>query len=155
MAKSFDAWAADVARELAALGVDTMEARNIPYDNDEWFRREFDGGENAYMTAVEWQNQSYEKSPAPAAIARRRRQKKTMSTNPANPEAMFLHQERVDNAVRTSMPLDIDDLEFLKTHADSLAMSVELIFSNGGWWLPKTAGTVHHVEAVLANRKRG
>jgi len=68
-------------------------------------------------------------------------------------EAQFLHQERVDTAIKTSMHLDSDDLEFLKEYADSLAMSVELIFSNGGWWLQKSDGTGHLVEAVLENRK--
>jgi len=68
-------------------------------------------------------------------------------------QAQFLHQQRVDRAVKTAMPLDADDVEFLKSHADSLALSVELIFNNGGWWLQNTEGTSHHVEAVLANRK--
>lgn len=68
-------------------------------------------------------------------------------------QAEFLHQERVDNAVKTAMPLDSDDMEFLKSHADGLALSVEVIFSNGGWWLPKTDGTGHLVDAVLAYRR--
>lgn len=72
---------------------------------------------------------------------------------PSRAKAEFLHQERVDNAVKTSMPLDIDDLDFLKSHADALAMSIELIYSNGGWWLQKTDGTGHLLDAVLANRK--
>ena len=68
-------------------------------------------------------------------------------------KAEFLHQDRVDNAVKTAMPLDSDDVEFLKSHADGLALSVEVIFSNGGWWLPKTEGTGHLVDAVLAYRR--
>lgn len=74
-------------------------------------------------------------------------------TDISKAQAMFLHQERVDAAVKSSMPLDSDDLEFLKSHADAHAMSVELIFSNGGWWLPIMDGTVHHVDSVLDNRK--
>ncbi len=55
-ARDFDTWAADVARELASIGVPLLEAKHIPYDYAEWFRREFDGGESAAMTAVEWFN---------------------------------------------------------------------------------------------------
>ncbi len=66
-------------------------------------------------------------------------------------EAQFLHQERLDSAVKSSFRLDSDDLEFLKSHADSLAMSIELIFSDGGWWLPMADGTEHLREAVLNN----
>jgi hypothetical protein len=68
-------------------------------------------------------------------------------------KAEFLHQERVDNAVKNSIPLDSDDLEFLKSHADGLALSFEVIFSIGGWWIPKTEGTGHFVDAVLAYRR--
>lgn len=39
-----------------SLGVPVMEAKHIPYDNEEWFRREFDACESAAMTAVEWVN---------------------------------------------------------------------------------------------------
>jgi len=67
--------------------------------------------------------------------------------------AEFLHQERVDNAVKTAIPLDSDDVEFLKWYADGLAMSIEIIFSNGGWWLPKTDGTGNLVDAVLSHRR--
>lgn len=77
---------------------------------------------------------------------------KNMSTA-SRANAGFLHQERVDKAVETAMPIDSDDLEFLKSHADGLALSIEIIFSNGGWWLPKTDGTEHLVDAVLANRR--
>jgi hypothetical protein len=56
MSSGFDAWAAQVARELVKLGVDALEAAHIPYDEEEWFRREFDGGESASMTALEWFN---------------------------------------------------------------------------------------------------
>lgn len=52
----FDAWASEVAHELVKLGVPMLEARNVPYDNEAWFRREFDGGEGAAMTALEWHN---------------------------------------------------------------------------------------------------
>jgi len=50
----FDSWAADVARELVSLGVPLLDAKHIPYDEEEWFRREFDAGENAAMTAQDW-----------------------------------------------------------------------------------------------------
>ncbi|GAB2881135.1 hypothetical protein GCM10027277_57800 [Pseudoduganella ginsengisoli] len=55
-ANDFDAWAADVARHLSTLGMDMLEARQVPYDNEEWFRREYEGGEDAGMTANEWFN---------------------------------------------------------------------------------------------------
>lgn len=74
-------------------------------------------------------------------------------TAPSKTEAQYLYQERVDNAVKTSFRLDSDDLEFLKSHADSLAMSIELIFSDGGWCLPMADGTEHLHEAVLNNRR--
>ena len=73
------------------------------------------------------------------------------TTSPANAE--FLYQERVNNTVKTAVPLDSDDLAFLKSHADGLALSIEVIFSNGAWWLPKTDGTGYLVDAVLANRR--
>lgn len=88
-----------------------------------------------------------------SAAYKPRTTKNIVSESIQNQEAMFLHQERVDRAVKTSLALDIDDLEFLKTYGDSLAISVEVIFSNGGWWLPNTDGTSHHVEAVLNKRK--
>lgn len=56
--RDFDGWAADVSRELQRLGISMMEAKHIPYDNEDWFRREFDGGEDAGMTASEWVNNS-------------------------------------------------------------------------------------------------
>ena len=68
-------------------------------------------------------------------------------------KAEFLNQERVDNAVKTSMALDSDDMDFLKTHADTFGLSVELIFSNGAWWLPKTPATGHLLDAVLTYRR--
>lgn len=68
-------------------------------------------------------------------------------------KAEFLHQERIDKAVKIAMPMDSNEMEFLKTYADRLALSVEVIFSDGGWWLPKTDGTGHLVDAVLADRR--
>ncbi|CAN7780598.1 hypothetical protein LJR296_007974 [Cupriavidus necator] len=56
-ARDFDSWAKEVARELESLGVPLLEARHIPYDNEEWFRREFDAAESAELTAQEWFNQ--------------------------------------------------------------------------------------------------
>lgn len=56
MARSFDDWAADVARELTNLGMPMLEAKHVPYDNEEWFRREFDAGESAALTAQDWIN---------------------------------------------------------------------------------------------------
>lgn len=54
--RDFESWSADVARELVRLGVPLLESKHIPYDNAEWFRREFEGGENAAITASEWFN---------------------------------------------------------------------------------------------------
>lgn len=54
--RNFDAWAADVARELVKLGVPLLDAKHIPYEDEEWFRREFEGGEGAGITALEWFN---------------------------------------------------------------------------------------------------
>lgn len=67
-------------------------------------------------------------------------------------QTQFLHQERIDAAVKTAMPLDVDDLEFLKNRADTLDISVELIYSNGNWWLKNDLGTSDLVTAVLTNR---
>ena len=52
----FDTWAASVARELTALGVDSMEAKNAPYENEAWFRAAFDDGRDARTVAAEWFN---------------------------------------------------------------------------------------------------
>lgn len=49
--RNFDAWAADVARDLASLGMDLLEARHVPYGNEEWFRREFKGVDGDGITA--------------------------------------------------------------------------------------------------------
>lgn len=68
-------------------------------------------------------------------------------------KAEFQHQERVDNAVKTAMPLDSDDMEFLKSHADGLALSIEVIFSNGWLVAPETDGIGHLIDAVLAYRR--
>lgn len=56
MARSFDDWAAEVSRELTNLGVEMLEAKHVPYDNEEWFRREFESGESASLTAQDWMN---------------------------------------------------------------------------------------------------
>ncbi|WP_334043579.1 hypothetical protein [Burkholderia ambifaria] len=56
--RDFDDWAAEVARELMTHGVPLLEAKHLPYDEEEWFRREFDAGESAGMTALEWVNNS-------------------------------------------------------------------------------------------------
>ncbi|MBN3729387.1 hypothetical protein [Burkholderia sp. Tr-20390] len=56
--RGFDDWAAEVARAFVGLGVPLLEAKHIPYDNEEWFRREFDAGESAAMTAQDWVNNS-------------------------------------------------------------------------------------------------
>lgn len=56
MARSFDDWAADVARELTSLGMPMLEAKHVPYDNEEWFRREYGAGESAALTAQDWLN---------------------------------------------------------------------------------------------------
>ena len=45
-----------MARELESLGVPLLDARHIPYDNEDWFRREFDAAESAELTAQEWFN---------------------------------------------------------------------------------------------------
>lgn len=68
-------------------------------------------------------------------------------------KAEFLHQERVDEAVKSAIPLDSDDLDFLKSHANQLAMSLELLYSDGGWWLPKSNGTGYLTDALLKNRR--
>jgi hypothetical protein len=34
--------------------VPLLDAKHIPYDEEEWFRREFDAGESAAMTAQDW-----------------------------------------------------------------------------------------------------
>lgn len=78
-----------------------------------------------------------------------------MANDSAREKAMaeFMHQERVDAAVKNSMPLTIDDLEFLKAYADSVAISVELIYSDGGWWIEKSEGTQWLLDEVLAHRR--
>ncbi|CAB3774583.1 hypothetical protein [Paraburkholderia humisilvae] len=53
-ARDFDTWAAEASRELANLGMPMLDAKHVPYDKEEWFRREFDAGEDAAMTAQEW-----------------------------------------------------------------------------------------------------
>jgi hypothetical protein len=40
-----------VERELVSLGMPMLEAKHVPYDKEEWFRREFDAQENAELTA--------------------------------------------------------------------------------------------------------
>jgi hypothetical protein len=50
----FDTWAAEVARELVNFGMPLLDAKHIPYDEEDWFRREFDAGETAPMTAKDW-----------------------------------------------------------------------------------------------------
>lgn len=51
---NFDDWAAEVSRELTRLGMDMLDAKHVPYDNEDWFRREFEARESAPMTAQEW-----------------------------------------------------------------------------------------------------
>ncbi|WP_157649224.1 hypothetical protein [Burkholderia ubonensis] len=53
---TFDKWATEVARELTDLGMPLLEARHVPYDNEDWFRHQFEAGENASMAAYEWFN---------------------------------------------------------------------------------------------------
>ena len=55
-ARDFDTWAAAVARELTALGVDSMKAKGVPYENEKWFRAAFEDGQDAAMVAAEWFN---------------------------------------------------------------------------------------------------
>lgn len=55
-ATDFDTWAAAVSRELTALGVDSVEAKHVPYENEEWFRAAFDDGQDAEKVAIEWFN---------------------------------------------------------------------------------------------------
>jgi hypothetical protein len=35
----FDTWAAEVARELVNFGMPLLDAKHIPYDEEDWFRR--------------------------------------------------------------------------------------------------------------------
>ena len=55
-ARDFDTWVADVARELTTLGVDSMEAKRVPYENEKWFRAAFEDGLDAAVAAAEWFN---------------------------------------------------------------------------------------------------
>ena len=55
-AQDFDTWAAAVARELTTLGVDSMKAKNVPYENETWFRAAFDDGRDPRTVAAEWFN---------------------------------------------------------------------------------------------------
>jgi hypothetical protein len=55
-AQDFDTWAAAVARELTALGVDSREAKRVPYENENWFRAAFEDGRDAALVAAEWFN---------------------------------------------------------------------------------------------------
>ena len=55
-AQDFDTWAAVVARELTALGVDSAEAKHVPYENEDWFRAAFEDGQDAAVVAAEWFN---------------------------------------------------------------------------------------------------
>jgi hypothetical protein len=50
----FHSWAAAVSRELANLGTPLLDAKQVPYDNEDWFRREFDAGESPVLTAADW-----------------------------------------------------------------------------------------------------
>ncbi len=47
-------WVAAVERELMSLGMSMIDAKNAVSDNEDWFEREFDGGEFAEITAGEW-----------------------------------------------------------------------------------------------------
>ena len=52
----FDTWTASVARELTELGVDSLKAKHVLYENEAWFRAAFDGGRDAGAVAAEWFN---------------------------------------------------------------------------------------------------
>jgi hypothetical protein len=52
--RTFDDWASAVSHELTKLGIDMLEAKHVPYDNEDWFRREFDAGESPSLTAADW-----------------------------------------------------------------------------------------------------
>lgn len=51
---SFHDWASEVSSELVKLGMPLLDAKHAPYDDEEWFRREFDAGENPALTAADW-----------------------------------------------------------------------------------------------------
>lgn len=54
--RDFDTWGAAVARELVVLGVSTMDAKHVAYENEDWFRRGHEGGDTASMAAYERAN---------------------------------------------------------------------------------------------------
>lgn len=51
---NFDDWASAVSRELTSLGMPMLEAKHVPYDNEDWFRHEFDAGESPALSAADW-----------------------------------------------------------------------------------------------------
>ncbi len=51
---NYGKWIAAVERELVRLGVSAFEVKHEVDDNEAWFKREFEAGAGAEITASEW-----------------------------------------------------------------------------------------------------